>query len=255
MIPTHRKSVQLLLTIEAEHPLVLGIKAEDPLHPFSHYLRRKVPFKSWRFGSGSAVRELKLPFPVTPETLALEIEAKNPAHAEAFRVSKVSVEPLPAPAVWADEERHRFMNFAIDFAQKAGYVSPGFYHSPAYEFLIHYMDTIRDPLGNSLVTPARIHRKMPRVQLSQDLFQRYSIPVRVAILSHEACHFFLNTRSETTADLCGIRYYLDAGFPSIEAVYATTQVFGMHPGSIGATHVERTRDIIDFIDHYKKVTA
>ena len=80
-----------------------------------------------------------------------------------------------------------------------------------------------------------------------------SIPVRIAILSHEGCHFFLNTRSEKEADLCGIRYYLDYGFPKIEAVYAATKVFAMRPDAIGKAHVNRTKDIMQFIDQYKSV--
>ncbi|MCB0374451.1 MAG: hypothetical protein KDD04_00875 [Sinomicrobium sp.] len=93
---------------------------------------------------------------------------------------------------------------------------------------------------------------MPRVQLSKRLFKTFSIPVRVAILAHEGCHFFKNTRSEKQADLCGIKYYLDYGFPTIEAVYAATKVFKQHPHTIGKPHLIRTRDIMDFIDRYKQ---
>ncbi|MBL4574814.1 MAG: hypothetical protein JKY51_01775 [Opitutaceae bacterium] len=92
---------------------------------------------------------------------------------------------------------------------------------------------------------------MPRVQISHKAFKRFSIPVRVAILSHEGCHFFRNTRSEKVADLCGIKYYLDYGFPTIEAVYAATKVFLQHPESVAEPHVARTKDILNLIDNYK----
>ena len=93
---------------------------------------------------------------------------------------------------------------------------------------------------------------MPRVQISQRLFKTFTIPVRVAILSHEGCHWFLNSRSETTADLCGIRHYLDYGFPKIEAVYAATKIFSLHPELVGKFQVKRTKDIIQFIDHLQQ---
>ena len=92
---------------------------------------------------------------------------------------------------------------------------------------------------------------MPRVQISQRLFKSYTIPIRVAILAHEGCHWFLNTRSQTTADLCGMKQYLDYGFPTIEAVYAVTKVFGMNPEIVGASQVERTKDVINFIEKYR----
>lgn len=143
------------------------------------------------------------------------------------------------------------MNFAIDFAQKAGYVDPGFYSSKDFEFLIHYLPIITNDDGKELITPARIHRNMPRVQLSKRLFDQFSIPVRIAILAHEGCHYFNNTRSEKEADLCGIKYYLDAGFPSIEAMYAATEVFLKHPETVNQVHTTRARDIRSFIDSYK----
>ena len=71
--------------------------------------------------------------------------------------------------------------------------------------------------------------------------------MRLAILAHEACHFFLDTRSEERADLCGMAWYLDTGYPKIEAVYAATKVFGQFPGLVGERELERTRTLLEFI--------
>ncbi len=230
----------------------MGIYAYDPTRPHTHYLRRMLPFKPELFSTGPAQREVLIPLPVSPKHLEIELLNKNAAGDDSFfQVDSIRMEKMPAAEIWASQERHRFMDFAIGFAQKAGYVSPGFYTSPDSEFLIQYLPVITDEQGEEQVTPARIHRHMPRVQLSRRQFRNFSIPVRVAILAHEGCHFFLNTRSEKEADLCGIRYYLDYGFPAIEAVYATTKVFSQHPESVGIPHIMRTRDIMQFIDSYK----
>ena len=117
--------------------------------------------------------------------------------------------------------------------------------------MFQYLPSITDAFGKELITPARTHRKMPRVQISQRMFKSYSIPIRVAILAHEGCHWFLNTRSQKTADLCGIKQYLDYGFPTIEAVYAVTKVFGQHPEVVGKSQIQRTKDVIAFIDKYR----
>jgi len=248
-IPAKKKRFKILLGIEAMHPVSIGIIVYDPSQRHSDYFRRKVVFK----GSTNHFRAIQIPMPVSPEELILEVYNKDTLGHEGFKVTQFDVVEMPPAQVWASKERHRYMDFAIQFAQQAGYAKTGFYHSDAHEFLIQYLPIISDALGKELVTPARIHRQMPRVQLSQKLFRQFSIPVRVAILSHEGCHFFMNTRSEKNADLCGLQYYLDYGFPSIEAVYAATQVFKMHPDTIGAPHVKRTADIIQFIDQYKKL--
>ena len=250
-IPSNKRRFIIKLTITALAPFILGIKAYDPHRANSHYFRRKVSFKPSQFAEGKVQRELNIPLPVSPEELELELIDKRYGDDDSFQVEHFEIEQMPSAEVWAAPEQHRFMDFAIRFAQKAGYSPTGFYDSPEKEFLIQYLPTITDQDGEELITPARVHRKMPRVQLSKRMMKQFSIPVRVAILAHEGCHFFYNTRSERKADLCGIKYYLDSGFPSIEAVYAATKVFMLHPETVGKGHVDRTRDIISFIDDYK----
>lgn len=250
-IPAQHQKFSIDLSLHAQRAVTFGIWVFDPQRPNTHYFRRAVSFK----GKGS--RTLKIPLPISPKRLVLEIYDKKETlghrrQKEPFKITDFSIEIMPDKKIWASPDRHKFMDFAIDFAEKAGYLSAGFYPSKDNQFLIQYLPVITDDFGDEQVTPARIHREMPRVQLSQKLIRKMSIPVRVAILSHEGCHFFRDTRSEKEADLCGIQYYLDYGFPKIEAVYAATKVFAMRPADIGQVHVQRTKDIIAFIDQYKQ---
>lgn len=249
LIPVETKGRRLTVCvgIRVKRPMQLGVILYDPTHANTHYVRRKLRVDDYR--------EILLHCPVSPEKLMLEVYDKNDNGSSSSRdltIEKLNINPLAKADTWATPRQHRFMDFAIDFATKAGYTSPGFYPSENYEFLLHYVPVITDELGKELVTPARVHRFMPRVQLSQRLFRQFSIPVRVAILAHEGCHYFLNTRSEKEADLCGIRYYLDYGFPTIEAIYAATQVFLQHPNTVGEVHLQRTKDIEQFIHQYKQ---
>jgi hypothetical protein len=250
-IPSNKSRFTIKLVIRAFRPFSLGIIAFDSTRPNTHYFRRKVTFQAAQFKHGKAFREISIPMPVSPKSLALELIDKYSQYDDAFQIDHLKVEKMPPAQIWETPERHRFMEFAIGFAQRAGYASTGFYNSPDKEFLIQFLPAITDQEGNELVTPARIHRQMPRVQISRKAFKRFSIPVRVAILSHEGCHFFRNTRSEKAADLCGIKYYLDYGFPKIEAVYAATKVFLQHPESVAEPHVTRTQDIMNMIDNYE----
>lgn len=245
-IPSNNERFQIRLTILAVRPFQLGIRVYDPRYGNSYYFRRKAAF-----AKANTKREFIIALPVSPEVLEMEVFDKNAPDDDAFEITNVKIEKMPSPKLWATDQQHRFLEFSIRFAQKAGYVPTGFYESPDHEFLFQYLPTITDAFGNELITPARTHRKMPRVQISQRLFKSYTIPIRVAILAHEGCHWFLNTRSQTTADLCGIRQYLEYGFPTIEAVYAVTKVFGKNPEMIGASQIERTKDVINFIEQYR----
>ena len=245
-IPSNFERFRIKLTVLANQPFELGIRVYDPRYANTYYFRRKAAF-----AKAGTRREFSIALPVSPEVLEMEVFDKNALNDDAFEIKNVKIEKMPAIALWATDEQHRFLEFSIQFAQKAGYVPAGFYESPDHEFLFQFLPTITDAFGNELITPARTHRKMPRVQISQRLFKSYTIPIRIAILAHEGCHWFLNTRSQTTADLCGIKQYLDYGFPTIEAVYAVTKVFGTHPEIVGKSQVERTKDVINFIENYR----
>jgi len=243
------------LKVKAITPMELIVLAFDPIHENSAYLKRKVTFKAGHFKKGEAIRSIQVQLPISPKTLVLELYNRKDGSNQGFEIIDLKLSPLKEGKVWATGEHHQFMDFAINFAQRAGYLNPGFYPSKGNAFLIQYLPTIQDQFGNELATPARINRQMPRVQLSQKLFQQFSIPIRVAILSHEACHYFKNTRSESKADYCGMDYYLGYGFPVIEATYATTKVFRKSSGSISKMHLDRIRDNHNYIHKKTQATA
>lgn len=243
-IPSHKKRFTITLKVKALNNLNLGLKVYDPYRSYSHYFRRKAYLQRGQ------KRTFMIPIPVSPEALELEIYDKNTGDDDTIELLDFKVKLMEAPQLWVTPEQERFFDFAVDFAKKAGYIRTGFYDSPKGEFLFQFLPSIVDPFGKELITPARTSRTMPRVQISQKAFRTLTIPVRVFILAHEGCHWFLNTRSQKTADLCGIRQYLDYGFPKIEAVYAATQIFGKHPQLVGEAQLQRTKDIVQFIDHY-----
>jgi hypothetical protein len=250
-VPSNKKRFQIRIGIRALTPFHLGIKAYDATRYNTHYFRRKVTFLDEDFSKGETYREIIIPMPVSPKTLSVELIDKFNKDDGAFRIEKFKVEDMPESKVWADQDMHDFIKFAEDFCQKAGYIKTGFYHSPNYEFLIHYLPEITGAMGQVMVTPARTHQVTGRHQIAQELFKRFSIPVRLFIMLHERQHFTLPTRKEKPADMTALKLYLDLGYPTIEAVYAATKVFRMHPETIGPEQVIRTKDIIDFIDRYR----
>ncbi len=243
-IASESRSFQLSLVITVKAPMQLNIKVSDPSKPYSDYLRRKAVVKKRR--------RLLISLPVSPKALVLEIHNSVTGTSTGIQITQVALTPLTPQTAWMHPAQHRFMEFAIDFAQKVGYVPTGFYESPAQEFLFQLLPKLTDAQGKEVITPARIHRHMPRVQISQRWFRPFSIPIRVAILAHEGCHWFLNARSQTIADRCGIRHYLGYGFPKIEAIYAVTKIFGSYPELVGQAQLKRTQDLIQFIESTKE---
>jgi hypothetical protein len=115
MIPlnTKRRRSMVRLDIKVDHPLTLGIVVHDPLKPNTHYVRRRVPFNIEN-------RKIELLLPVTPHKAVLEIYNKATGDDDGFVINKFNIDPLNANDIWASPARHRFMDFSIDFAQKAG---------------------------------------------------------------------------------------------------------------------------------------
>jgi hypothetical protein len=250
-IPCNKSRFNIRVGIRSSEPIALGVRCYDPSKPNTDYIRRKVPFQEAAFSNRKSVyREFTLPFPLSPDMLAVELFDKNTGYDDAFTIEKFKVEKSEPAEVWAEPDMHRFVEFAQNFAEKAGYISPGAYDDEDGEFLIQYMPVITDMYGEPLVTPARTNRKSGRIQVAQSEFVGYTIPVRLVVLFHERYHFEIPTRLEKPADLHGIRLYLDLGFPRTEAVYATTKIFLNHPDTVGAVHRNRVRDVIRFINDY-----
>lgn len=250
-VPSNRKRFRIRIGIRAFSPLDMGIKAYDATKYNTHYFRRRISFGADDFQKGTAYREILIPMPISPDTLSVALYDKYSANDDAFRVEEFKVEEMPQTELWAEQHMHDFIEFAQDFSQKAGYINTGFYHSPDYQFLFHYLPQITGQFGEVMVTPARTHRVTGRHQVAQDLFRKFTVPVRMFILLHERQHFTIPTREERPADLAALQLYMDLGYPTIEAVYAATKVFRLHPETVGKSQVKRTKDIIDFIDQYK----
>jgi hypothetical protein len=250
-IPSKQQHFKVRVGIRAQEPGALGIKCYDAARPNTDYIRRRVPFTPDLFrGRNKGYKEFTLPFPLSPEQLMVEFYDKVFNDDSNFKIERFELQKLDGRAVIAEPEMHRFVDFATDFASKAGYISPGVYDSKDGDFLIQYMPIIEGDDGKPLVTPARTNRKTGRIQIAQPAFASYTIPVRMIVLFHERYHVQIPTRLEKPADLNAIRLYLDLGFPKTEAVYATTKIFMAHPDSVGSAHAKRVKDNIQFIDYY-----
>lgn len=249
-IPSREQPFKLKIVLRALRYVTVILIGFDPYLDNSYYFSRKVNFDAKAFAKGKDRKEIILSMPLSPKQLTVQIYNAFSGDESGFEVEDVSVEKMPAQQLWESDDMYRFTQFAGDFAKKMGEYGQGYYPSKNGEFLIQLLPVIRDENGDELVTPARINRQSGRIQLSLKALHPLSIPIRMFILFHERKHFSIPTRSEKRADLSGLKTYLDMGFPKIEAVYAATKVFDMHPENVGPRHEMRIVDIEDFIDDY-----
>ena len=250
-IPSNYERFKLKLGIRAYKPCALVVRCHDATRANTDYIRRRVAFPDELFKtSNPGYKEFVLPFPLSPHQLMVELYDKTYGDDRYFKIEKFEVKKMSPREVWAEPEVHRFIDFAQDFALKAGYLPEGVYDSNDGDFLIQYLPVISDEMGNTLITPARTNRYSGRIQASRSAFATYTIPVRIVVLFHERFHFQLPTRLEIPADLHGICLSLDLGFPRTEAVYAITKIFSAHPETVGKAHVDRVKAAIQFIDEY-----
>lgn len=143
---------------------------------------------------------------------------------------------------------NNFVRFAQRFSYNAGWIPPKDYYSSSRQFKIEYLPVIKQ--GNKVLqTPARISTQNGRIQISQEAFVPFTIPMRMAILLHEFSHYYVNTdiADEVEADLNALTIYLGLGYPIKEAYAAFGETFIDAPSELN----KKRYDIINkFIRDY-----
>jgi len=169
---------------------------------------------------------------------------------------EVNKTPLEKRLDVVDIENMAVANF-VDFAQRFSYNAPYLssdktYQSDNGQFLIEYLPVIKSSSTNKeLTTPARISRMTGRIQVSKKYFDKYTVPMRFAILCHEFSHFYVNEDidNESEADINGLLIYLGLGYPRIEGLQAFLEVF---KESDSQQNLQRIKIIEKFVMDFEK---
>jgi hypothetical protein len=147
-----------------------------------------------------------------------------------------------------------FVAFAQKFCFSAGWIAANRdYVSSVGNFKIEYLPYIVSSRGERMATPARVSTKNGRIQVSQEAFKPYTIPMRMAILLHEFSHYYINSdiSNETEADLNGLTIYLGLGYPIKEAYTAFGETFIGYPSEQNKQRYDIINKFIrDYIDEY-----
>jgi hypothetical protein len=212
----------LFITLKSRGALIRAV-GQDHRLPNTKYFDR-------RLGSEEkplvGTRTFEFPLPLAPQALKVELINEFTGDSSDFRITNLQMHPLRRYNLWMRPVTKAFMDFAMDFAQKAGYVRAGLYVSKCGRFHIQLSEQIHDrDTGKLLFTPARVSKRTGFMEVSRAQFKGYTLAMRMMILLHEWMHYEMQTREESEADLNALRIYLAHGFSQVEANYAVTKIF------------------------------
>ena len=215
--------LQIRLLLRTDKRRKIGLVARDSEHEKTVYTER------WNTIDGK--QELFILLPQSPKEIQIEIfnisKDKNSQGIKVLEMQPMSLNYNLNVVGIDNKGTISFLALAQEFAERASYLSPGFYVSEDGKFVINYLDTILSSTGIELSTPARINITTGQIQVSKKIIKNYTVPGVMAILLHEYSHVYLNAKAsdEVEADLNAARIYLGLGYPRIELMNAWANVF------------------------------
>jgi len=249
---TDNKALTLLIPIQANEKV--RVVVYDKFKDNAIYSDRTQMIK----GSDKFIVRL----PQTPRVASIRIIANS----NKMRVGTIQEVPLKRKISAFDYKNEMilsFIKFAQEFCENAGILDADntVYLSDDGKLRIDYVENIINPkTKQEMNTPARISVQRGIIEISKNKFKDYTIQERMAILSHEFSHFYLNKniRDETEADINALKILLGLGYSRTEVAKVFLVVF--HQSSLNgnrkqsAANKKRYLIIENFIKNFEKQT-
>ena len=261
-----RQPVVIEIKIKVKKPCYIHVCIQDAKKPYTNYINGTQHIRK-------PIETLRLNMPQSPEVALVKVFNKEngdlPNGQDKSFVCQFSNEPLNPKFVKKDFDNPiilQFVSFARKFSERAGIVSasvsngnPSVYTSPDGQFIVEYLDVIKDQNGKNLTTPCRTNTSNGIIQVSKYHFQQYTIAGRMALLLHEFCHFYINDnkKDEIEADLNALMIYLGLGYPKSEAKQVFINVFKNKDNGLNRGRYETLKKFIDEFDtmEFQKINA
>ncbi len=219
---SNRMPLVIKLTLKANDPVTVFIRCEDALRPNTKYTDR--------YNKMQGIEDFLIRMPQSPELSKITVVNEN-GNDDGFSLVHKAVIPLQTQMSVFDFGNPgiaRFITFTQEFAERAGYLSPGEYYNKTREYKITYLSEITSHTNSKVLnTPARISASSGLVEVSKRKFNKYTVPSRIAVLLHEFCHVYANhdVSSETEADKHAATIYLALGYPRIDLINVFSNIF------------------------------
>jgi hypothetical protein len=247
---SNNNPLQLNVTITCNGKKRFRVWAEDLGKKNSKYGDRVINVENGR--------TIYFPFPVSPKQVFIGCLNVDNVKDDDFTVI-LQEKPLKKYNIHETDEDKEFMQLAIKFSQIIGFKPPApqgtFYQTKDGKFRIKLMPQIVDyNSGKVINTPARIGHNTGIIEISWEKFSKYTIPMRVAILTHEYSHKYKNPKiglhisNEFGADINGLYLYLGNGFSKVDAICVYAKIF-LRAQTDG--NIQRMRKILDYINRFE----
>ena len=251
-IQTRFDEMCLKVVVKVKTPTIVTIKIFDEEKP-------KICFTD-RYKTIYNTETFYIRLPLTSNSVVLSVFDKNKGNVpkeQENNISVVSIDKTPLEKrMDVVDIKNKNVAYFVDFAQRFCYNSSYLATNKSYKsddghYIIEYLPTIVSSSGKELTTPARISKVSGRIQVSKKQFDKYTIPMRFAILCHEFSHFYVNEDmdNESEADMNGLLIYLGLGYPRIEGYQAFLEVFKDAPNESNKKRFDR---IDKFIRNFEK---
>jgi hypothetical protein len=188
---------------------------------------------------------LDFPLPLSPKKL--KISMFSDAERGDAVIKTMGSEFLNPVGVECDQEDIEFIKFLQKYAEKASYLPTGEYRAPGLTPYIVYSDYIIDAELGKLTTPARVDHNSGEMQISREMFKKYTVPQRMVIGAHEYSHWKYDNTNETFCDLNALRICLGLGFSKSECIYTFTNILNDDHESNN-----RLQEIVSYITNFKQ---
>jgi hypothetical protein len=251
-IQTKYDEMCLKVVVKVKTPTIVTIRIFDEQKP-------KIVFTD-RYKTIHNTETFYIRLPLTSDSVILSVydnKKGNLSKEQENNISVVSIDKTPLEKrMDVVDIKNKNVAYFVDFAQRfcfnSSYLQPNkSYQSDNGQYVIEYLPTIVNSAGKELTTPARISKVSGRIQVSKKQFDKYTIPMRFAILCHEFSHFYVNDdmENESEADINGLLIYLGLGYPRIEGYQAFLEVFKDAPNESNKKRFDR---IDAFIRNFEK---
>lgn len=237
------------ITLVTDKDMPVRILASDNIKPYTDYTDRYYTFRK------GVPNTFKIRMPLSPKVTLFNIYNDKNWSSQGIKLINKEAQLLRTYYEqidgYAEPKLSEFIRFALEFCERAGYLSEGEYYSPSGIFLIKYNKEIRSKdTGAVKNTPARIDSRYGDIEVSQSKFKDYTVPGRFAIMMHEYAHKFRNKvmSDEEEADFHAATIYLALGFPRVEILNVFSKVFHNADGKLNRDRYNKLKVFVDNFD-------
>jgi len=252
---SNTEGYKLFLTVNSISPIELMMVGYEENKPNTVHFYRQYGDKNFEnVGLFQGTQTFEFPFPISPKKLKIKVFDNITSSTNGIKIVKIKHTKLNRSLSLSFKPHvQEFIDFALDFATKCGYVELGEYESKTGLYSIVFDEYVRkweDSSNDIIFTPARIDHKTGIIEVGKHYFDQLTITNRLMILIHEFSHFYFNTKDETECDILACTVCLKLGFSKTECMYSVARLFD-NCGNQCDQYIIRKQKVIDFINNWK----